>query len=129
MSEEKASRLIDELEAKLGRSLFENRKKGKPTSVGLKLFRQWSPSISQLKLLSSDTEVSADTLHFAFPFTTGAVVFSSLTTLFAERYPKVKFDIQLATVQVCPFGITPICEWSTILTATKTSESIFLPMP
>ena len=62
MSEEKASRLIDELEAKLGRSLFENRKKGKPTSVGLKLFRQWSPSISQLKLLSSDTEVSADTL-------------------------------------------------------------------
>lgn len=65
--------------------------------MGLKLFRQWSPSISQLKLLSSDTEVSADTLHFAFPFTTGAVVFSSLTTLFAERYPKVKFDIQLAT--------------------------------
>ena len=58
MSEEKAFRLIDELEAKLGRSLFENRKKGKPTSVGLKLFRQWSPSISQLKLLSSDTEVS-----------------------------------------------------------------------
>ena len=97
MSEEKVSRLIDELEAKLRRSLFENRKKGKPTSVGLKLFRQWSPSISQLKLLSSDTEVSEDTLHFAFPFTTGAVVFSPLTTLFAERYPKVKFDIQLAT--------------------------------
>lgn len=97
MSEEKASRLIDELEAKLGRSLFENRKKGKPTSVGLKLFRQWSPSISQLKLLSSDTEVSEDTLHFAFPFTTGAVFFSPLTTLFAERYPKVKFDVQLAT--------------------------------
>ena len=75
MSEEKASRLIDELEAKLGRSLFENRKKETDFSGVEVCFGQWSPSISQLKLLSSDTEVSADTLHFAFPFTTGAWCF------------------------------------------------------
>lgn len=86
----------------MGLSLFEDRKKGKTTSAGMKLFRQWSPSISQLKLLSSEPETNTGTLHLAFPFTTGAVIFSPLTTLFAERYPKVKFDIQLATGSALP---------------------------
>ena len=102
VSEEKASRLLDMLEAKVGLSLFEDRKKGKTTSAGTKLFRRWSPSISQLKLLSSEPETSSGTLRFAFPFTTGAVVFSPLTTLFAQRYPNVKFDIQLATGSALP---------------------------
>ena len=37
-----------------------------------------------------------------FSFTTGAAVFAPLTSLFAERYPRVKFDIQLATGSALP---------------------------
>lgn len=102
VSEEKAERLLDELEAALGLSLFEVRKKGQTTPAGLKFFRKWSPSISQLRLMSSQPEVSSGTLRFAFPFTTGAAVFAPLTSLFAERYPRVKFDIQLATGSALP---------------------------
>ena len=39
VSEEKAERLLDELEAALGLSLFEVRKKGQTTPAGLKFFR------------------------------------------------------------------------------------------
>ena len=43
MSEEKASRLIDELEAKLGRSLFENRKKRKTDFSGVEVVSAMEP--------------------------------------------------------------------------------------